>query len=131
MKMSRKLGSLLISGFIAGLVPIGAGPAHAEAGLCTSGHMCLASGYSGTGYPYQFATDDTALNNNDYTNGAQVSDNNLSVRDIIAGTVRACVYRDFSYTGGATGYANYSGSTWVNLSSNQGSSIRSRSVASC
>jgi hypothetical protein len=106
---------------------------HAEPGTCSiTGIMCLASGTTaGLGEEYRFATDDTNLNNNTYGNGTSVNDNNRAIRDRKSGTTRACAYVDNTYQSGATGYANYTGATWVNLLSSSGSSIRFRTTASC
>lgn len=106
--------------------------AHADSGSCTSGQMCLASGTTaGLGCLYQFLVDDSNLSNNTYTTCGGVDDNNRAIRDRKSGTTRACAYVDDDYQSGATGYANYSGATWVNLNSSDGSSIRFRFSASC
>jgi len=106
--------------------------AHADAGACSSGQMCLASGTTaGLGCLYEFLVDDPNLSNNNFTTCGGVNDNNRAIRDRKSGTTRACAYVDDSYGSGATGYANYSGATWVNLNSSDGSSIRFRFSASC
>ncbi len=133
MKMSSKLTNVLATGPIAGALPLAAtaGSVSAGPGACNTGQMCLSELGGGQGQWYQFATNDSALNNNDYANGTQVSDHNVSARDRISGTTRVCVYKDFNYSGGTTGYANYTGATWVTLNSNLGSSIRYRTSATC
>lgn len=106
---------------VSGLVP---GSVHAGPGACSVGQMCVSRNTGGTGELYEFASNDSRLNNNNYNGGVQVSDHILSTRNRNASFTRACVYQDFDYSGTILGNAPYSGATWVSNVNELGSSIR-------
>ncbi len=132
--MKLKSGLAKAAGVVTLALPLtavsGGTPVDAAWNCNTTNRMCLSSGTSGTGYIHDFATNDSSLVNNRYSNNSVVGDNNLSVRNRKASTTRACVYVDPNYTGGTTGYANYSGQGWVTIAYG-GTSIRFRYSATC
>jgi hypothetical protein len=132
-----RLLSMVIAGLVSSMIMLSSAvftipqPVSAEAGACSTQTMCLAKSTYGNGQLYQFAVDDPKLNNNDYADGSQVSDNNRSVRDRKSTTYQVCVYQDFNYSGTVVGHALWDGDGWVNTINRFGSSIRFRFSISC
>lgn len=131
--MKARCKALVVAFSLAAAGPViaGAQRASAGAGACDVGQMCVSRGSGGSDQLYEFATDDSALNNNDYADGGQVSDHILSARDRNSSWTRACVYLDFSYNGGILIDAPWAGVTWVSTQNSLGSSIRKRINVGC
>jgi len=97
------------------------------------GIMCLSNASGGSGFKYEFASNDTNLSNNFYQDSSYfpVNDHTVSIRDRKNGTAAACVYINSSYGGGLAGLGRYYGYTWENTYASTGSSIRFWNDVTC
>lgn len=119
-------GALLTIATLA--VPTAVSEVAADPGPCNNYLGCAASGGGGSGYNYQFNTNDTHLDNNYWTGGwfkPTVNNSISSLRNRKSWWDHFCGYNYFNYGGGVVVDAPYE-ATWVNAPHDGTSSVRFR-----